>query len=650
MSAPPDAVRAALRGGAWEDARAACLAALTEGHVGADVQYAFGLSLVGLGDFAAAIAPLESAHAADPLNTAVARALGVVYTKVERWADAVRILVPIASTLDPPALTACVMAANESGTLEETLPAVEAQVSLAGAADSDLLCEYGRALSSLGRLADAEPVLLKALTAPGASARVHDVLAFLYTDSGRGDLALEHAQCYAERRPASAYAQLHLAIALSLRGRLEESRAARQLALRLGFLRPCDWTSAIELALCDRHEDGRSVARLAAQSLEHVVPREPKPVRRARCDGRLRIGYTSAEFDVAPGAFFMNPFLLAHHRSRFEVFLYDSQLAQRPGPPGRERLGEHLRPVGRLSDDAIVDLIRADGIDILVELSSHFPHSRLPVYARRAAPVQATLPQCPSTTGCREVDYIFTDRWTSPPETHGEYVEQVHLLEGGCVVYTPPADCPPFRAVPAARNGYVTFGLLQRFVKIGDDVWDGIAAVLRATAGSRLLLHNGDGELSRPDSATLRGVRGHLDKRGVDPARLLTIGALPHVAHLDVVSHIDVALDTWPYSGTTTTCECLWMGVPVVTLAGRTHASRVSAGLLRRLGLDELVARDVMGYVAAATQTAASVDVLRTHRATLRARAIAAGLVDGRAAATAIEAAYELWMRPATSA
>jgi protein O-GlcNAc transferase len=286
----------------------------------------------------------------------------------------------------------------------------------------------------------------------------------------------------------------------------------------------------------------------------------------------------------------------------------------------------------------------ADRIDVLVELSALFPESRIPLLARRTVPIQATLPQCPTTTGCRGVDYLFTDRWTSPPGTEGEYAERLHYLASGHVIYTPPATCPPPRPVPALTIGSVTFGLLQRFMKIGADVWDAVAEVLRAVSGSRLLLHNGDQELDRPESATRAYCGAQLSARDVDPGRLSFAGPISHVAHLDLINGIDLALDTWPYSGTTTTCECLWMGVPVVTLAGRTHASRVSAALLRRCGLDGLVATDRQAYIRIASDLARDVDRLRVLRATLRERAVASGLTDGRALAAGMEAAYETWV------
>jgi predicted O-linked N-acetylglucosamine transferase (SPINDLY family) len=237
----------------------------------------------------------------------------------------------------------------------------------------------------------------------------------------------------------------------------------------------------------------------------------------------------------------------------------------------------------------------------------------------------------------------MSDAWTSPAGTEDEYTESLHRLASGYLVYEPPPHAPPPAPSAAAANGFVTFGLIQQLMKIGPDVWDAIARVLQATPGSQLLIHNSDRELSRLDSETRTFVCRQMTARDIDPARLRIVGRLEHREHLDLLGDIDIALDSWPFTGTTTTCECLWMGVPVVTRAGRTHASRVSAGLLRRLGLDEWIGANADAYVNAAVRLANDVDALIDHRATLRNRAVASDLTNGPALARAMEHAYAQW-------
>jgi protein O-GlcNAc transferase len=599
-----------------------------------------------IGALRSAVRPLEAAVAQAPDDVRYARDLGAVYAALGRWPDALRVLTPVLGSLDVEAQAAYLLAGVEARAARGAVEDFERAVGDTISSDPRLLCEYGRALFAAGRTADAGRALRACAASREAPANVHDALATLYDDCGHGDRALVHAAAYAQRQPHSAYAQLRYATALSMRGRLDESRIRRLRALRLGVHGGSDWTAVLHLMLCDGRVDGRIFARVSAQAFDGIRPR-PRRTRRTSGAGRLRIGYISPEFDVAPATFFLDPFLQAHDRTKIEVFLYDTRREPVPAGSRRAALGEHLRDIGHLDDDAAADLIAADGLDVLVELSSHFVYSRLRVLARRPALVQATLPQCPATTGCREVDYLFTDRWTSPPGSEAEYIERLQYLSCGHVIYAPPAICPPARPSPAEANGYVTFGLLQRFMKLESGVWDAVAAALRATPDSRLLLHTGDPELSRPESATNGFLREQLARRRIDPARLDLVGRREHAEHLDLLSGIDIALDTWPYSGTTTTCECLWMGVPVVTLAGRTHASRVSAAILRRMGLDALVAKTPGGYARIATRLAADLEALRGYRATLRDRFIGAGLTDGRALAAEMEAAYTRWVAEA---
>jgi predicted O-linked N-acetylglucosamine transferase (SPINDLY family) len=640
------AIHEALRREAWSEARTGCAAALVARPDDARLHHALGMACCGDGQFAAAVAPFARALALDPGSPSRSRTAAIVYAQLERWDDVVRVLAPVLARLDTGARALFLKAGVESGAAAAAVAVFDAASPSLPEGDGAVRYERGRALHAAGRLAEAEAAFEACLATEPPLVQAHDAMATLLQVTDRGDQALAHAEAYSRLAPASGFAQLRLAVALSLRGRLAEAREARLAARRLGLRGGRAWTTALKHMLCDTDEDGASIAEAAAEAIAATVPGPPRPTApRPPRAGRLRVGYLSAELDVPPASHFLNPFLRAHDRSRVEVFLYDT----RPAPPPRAldavaRLGEHTRAVGRLHDDALLAVVDADAIDVLVDLGTHFPHNRLSLLARRAAPVQASLPNCPATTGCREVDYLLSDRWTSPAGTDPEYVESLHRLEAGYLVYAPPRVCAPWRPSPASRNGFVTFGLIQQLMKIGADVWDAVTAVLAATPDARLLLHNPDGELSRPESATCAFLRRQLAERGVDPARMRIVGERPHVEHLALLSEIDVALDTWPFSGTTTTCECLWMGVPVVTRAGRTHASRVSAGLLRRAGLDRFVATDPAGYVALATALAADRNALRAYRGSLRQRIIAAGLTDGRALASELERVYAGWV------
>jgi predicted O-linked N-acetylglucosamine transferase (SPINDLY family) len=198
-------------------------------------------------------------------------------------------------------------------------------------------------------------------------------------------------------------------------------------------------------------------------------------------------------------------------------------------------------------------------------------------------------------------------------------------------------------ALPANRNGSITFGVFQRPAKLNSHVWDAIAEILKQVENSLLLIHFGSADLNSKTSASRLRLMAALESRGIDPARASFRGQAPFNAHMRQISTVDIALDSFPYTGQTTTCECLWMGVPVVTLAGNTHVSRVGAGLLMRAGLGDFVASDVAEYIRIAVRTASDLPALAALRKGLRRRVKASTLVDGARLAREVEAAY-MWM------
>jgi len=622
----------------WAGAQAECRRLLPVAPQSAAVHHALGLSLCGGGQYDLAVDPLERAVALDAGEPRHARDLGMVYGVLGRWRDALETLAPIVDRLDPSAQGLFLRAAVADQTAAAALERFEAGLDVAGIQDPNLLCEYGRALAAAGRTEEAEAILQRCASGPSPS-RAHDELAALYHLTRRGDLALHHSDAFARAESTSGYAWLRQALALSLRGRLEESRTCRLRAIELGLTRDEDWSSALKLMLCDTHEDAASVVAVAARRYSASTTSAP-PRRVSRDRRRLRLGYVSGEFDARPAAFFFRPFLQQHDRRTVEVFLYDTSGVD--GEP-LARLGEHHRNLRDVPDTDAAAMIASDQIDVLVDLAGFFPGNRHLAMQLRPAPVQASLPNCPSTTACPGIDYLLTDRWTSPEGSEGEYTERLYRLDSGYLTYEPPVDCPAPSDCPFEDRGYVTFGLIQQLMKIGPDVWDAVAHLLRDVPESRLLLHNGDGELARPDSETVRFLGAQLATRDVDPTRMRIVGALPHADHLALFGEIDIALDTWPFTGTTTTCESVWMGVPVVTKAGRTHASRVSSGLLNRLDLGSLVTHDADAYVAAAASLAADPAALRVLRGSLRERAVSHGLTNGASLARGIEQACREW-------
>ncbi len=367
-------------------------------------------------------------------------------------------------------------------------------------------------------------------------------------------------------------------------------------------------------------------------------PNPPEPER------PLRVGYVSGDFRRHPVAFFVEPLLRCHDRRVVQPFCYSNS-------GERDDLNDHLRAlvpdwrdIAGLDDDAVAALIRRDRIDVLVDLSGHTARNRLPVFARKPAPVQVTAIGYVNTTGLAAMDYRLTDGWCDPPgtdETH--FSESLWRLPGGFNCYAPPNGLPAPGPAPLMGCGHVTFGSFNNMDKVSPEVLDLWAQLLRAVPGARLVLKT----KTLSESAVGAAIRARFAAAGVDAGRIELIEWSATLReHFEHYRRIDIALDPFPYNGTTTTCEALMMGVPVIALAGERHAARVSASILARLGLEVLVAPDPAGYLARAQALALKPEAVANLRAGLRRRIAASPLADAAGYTRGLEAAYrEMWRR-----
>jgi predicted O-linked N-acetylglucosamine transferase (SPINDLY family) len=327
---------------------------------------------------------------------------------------------------------------------------------------------------------------------------------------------------------------------------------------------------------------------------------------------------------------------LAHHdRSQFTAICYSD--VDRPDAVTR-RLREAAggwRDVVGIPHEAVADLVRRDGIDILVDLAGHMPRNRLLLFARKPAPVQVTYLGYPDTTGLATMDYKITDDLHDPPgATDRYYTERLIRIPGGCWCYRPNEDSPDVVVPPCLEAGRVTFAALNRLVKATPKVMRLWAQILKAVPGSRLIASAGSHD--RVDAS----VQELFERNGITKDRVVLDGRKRHAQYLARFNEADIALDTFPYSGQTTTCDASWMGVPTVTLAGRTHVSRGGVSLLTSVGLRECIADTPQAYVDTAVRLATDPGHLREMRATLRERMRRSLLCDGLAQARKLEQAY----------
>ncbi len=382
------------------------------------------------------------------------------------------------------------------------------------------------------------------------------------------------------------------------------------------------------------HEQwGQRHAPAAVASVTHPNTRDPQR--------RLRVGYVSPDFRAHSVSYFIEPILSNHDRERIETFCYATVKTEDAVTERLKTLAHHWRDIAELTDAQAVEKIHADQIDILVDLAGHTGMNRLSVFARQPAPVQVTYLGYPGTTGLAAIQYRLTDSIGDVAGQEKYYTEKLVRLPAGFLCYQPPRDAPEVSALPATQAGHVTLGSFNTVAKINTDVIDTWARILHAAPSLRLLLKNA----AFQDTVARQHYLELFRERGISESRIELVGHLQaRVEHLALYRGIDLALDTFPYNGATTTCEALWMGVPVITLAGQHHAARVGMSLLQQVGLLELVAPTAEEYIQIAVDLAGDLDRLAALRAGMRERLRASPLCDGKRFTGQLEAAYrEMW-------
>jgi predicted O-linked N-acetylglucosamine transferase (SPINDLY family) len=355
----------------------------------------------------------------------------------------------------------------------------------------------------------------------------------------------------------------------------------------------------------------------------------------------LRIGYVSADFREHPVGFFLEGVLQYHSKSNCEIYCY-SNSAQEDTQTMRLRSHvAHWRQISALDDDAVSEMIRADGIDILVDLSGHTSGNRLLVFARKPAPQQLTWMGYCNTTGLSNMDYLLADAGVIPTDTSQRFSEKVLRLQGSYLCYVAPEYAHEVAPPPCVANGHITFGCFNNLSKVTEPILVLWVEILQRVKNSRFILKS----KQLADPIVQKRYRDWFSAQGVSSERItLDDRYMDHAGLLGYYGELDIALDTHPYSGVTTTCEALWMGVPVVTLAGEQFISRNSAALLTSVGLTELIADSPQQYVEKSVALAADTEYLMQLRKDLRERFKASPLGNAPLFVKNLEEVYRsLW-------
>ena len=507
---------------------------------------------------------------------------------------------------------------------------------------AELLAHRGRLHLLLGRKEQAEADFDAAATLEPTLELAWRGKARLAMFSGRVERAIVACKRVLEQNPTS---EIGLTLLGGCLARLGDTAAAIQHFDRALEIKP-DYDDAIANKIF--HLDFLGEADFAAQQATRKYwwdkvgskfVRRQLAARPLDPDKRIVVGYVSSDFRIHSAAFAFLPVLRSHDKAGFQINCYSCSPKQDALTATFRSLADVWVDADRMSDDELADRIQADGVDVLVDLSGHTTGNRLPVFARKPAPVQVTAWGSGTGTGLQTMDYFFADPVTVPEGVRHLFAERVFDLPS-VITMDPILDAKP-SAPPMLRNGHVTFGVFNRIDKISDEVLAVWSRLLQAVEGSKLVIKH----LALDEAFVRDGLVGRFVAQGVAADRIICMGSSERSEHLKAFEMIDISLDPFPQNGGISTWESLYMGVPVVARLGNGASSRAAGAILKAVGLDDWVAEDDDGYIASAQTFASMPSRLETLRAELPARIASSPAGNVRVYTERVEAGYRQFWR-----
>jgi protein O-GlcNAc transferase len=478
----------------------------------------------------------------------------------------------------------------------------------------------GVVLQEKGNLDEAVGCYQKAVRIDADYAEAHYLLGYALMRQDRLQEAIESYRRSLQLNPYSAAILTNLGSALGYQGKLDEADVCLRRATQIDPNSFNARETRIMMMNYNARFDAQTIfsehLQFAEKFAEPLSAMKVSPANIKSARRRLKIGYVSPDFRQHSVAYFIEPALAAHKKEHFEVFCYSIVAGEDEVTKRLQAYGDHWRDLAGVSDEKAADLIRGDGIDILVDLAGHSSNNRILLFARKPAPVQVSWIGYPATTGLSAMDYKIVDGYTDPGGmTEQFYTEKLLRLPECFLCYLPDKESPEVKELPASTEGCITFASFNNTAKLSPHIIGMWTRVMKAVPGSRLMLK----AKSLSDRSTRDYLLDAVTQGGISEERIRLLPWEHSVkGHLEIYNCVDIGLDTFPYNGTTTTCEAIWMGVPVVTLAGNTHASRVGASLLSNAGLPELIAKTPDEYVDIAVKLAGDLERLRRRRDKMR--------------------------------
>jgi protein O-GlcNAc transferase len=496
------------------------------------------------------------------------------------------------------------------------------------------------ALSEVGRGVEALEAVDAALAEKPSAPQLHDLRGNILRNLCRFDEAIEATREALRLDPNHVSALTALGFALLERGDLDEALASMKRSIEL---RPDPQTHSNVMMAVNYHPAYTPAEHLAAHRGWAELHEKPhrarwKPHDNDRSpDRRLRVGYVSPDFRGHSVSYFLGPILENHDHENFEIFGYAHLMGADMHTWRLRSCIDQWREISARNPEQIAEQIRRDRIDILVEVAGHTANNAMTTFVRKPAPVQINMIGFPSTTGLSSIDYRITDERCDPTGVTDPFNSEALIrMPDVFWCYLPPHTSPEIGALPALDGGTLTLTSCNNFAKVTPDVQRLWAAVLLAIPNSRLIMQT----TAVAGEYTKKVVTERFVQQGVSSNRLEFRGSTDFPIYLKLLERSDMTLDPYPFNGGTTTCHSLWMGAPVVTLAGDRHASRMGLSMMTAIGLPEFVAHTPEEYVAIAKTFAADLPRLSAIRAGMRERLNASPLLDAKAYTRNLESAY----------
>ncbi|MDP8566383.1 O-linked N-acetylglucosamine transferase, SPINDLY family protein [Methylophilus aquaticus] len=498
--------------------------------------------------------------------------------------------------------------------------------------------QLGNIYVKLGRFEESCQFYVNALRISPNAVQVYEALAKTLVKLQAYEEAIKAYQRAIKIAPTLASLQLGLATLLIECGELEQGLVHYRMALQSkphpiehsAFLFAMNYRPDISASMVsDWHRDWGQLhtAHLPKYAHSNSLPAAAR---------KVRIGLVSSDFYRHPVTYYLEPFLEHYDRSRFEIFCYSHVVKQDEVTERLKTQADHWRTISTTNIAGAVATIRQDEVDVLVDLSGQTACKLLLIFGHKPASIQVSWLGYFNTSGLESMDYLITDPHSSPAGQSVYFTEQLLYMPYNRFCYRPPEYAPEVNALPALQTGYITFGCFNNYLKLNNKVIALWATLLNAFPGSKLLLKN----KAMNDAFLRKQTLANFEKYGISADRLLLEKTSPHPELLAAYSRVDIALDPFPFTGGLTTSEALWMGVPVVTLAGETLVSRQGAAFLTVINKTEWIATRKTEYVSIACALAGDLSALAGHRQSLRAQIQGSPLCDGKQFARDLQALF----------